>query len=223
VPNCPHHVVQRGHNRKAVFLADQDCQYYLDNLREWKQELEIKLYAWCLMTNHIHIIAEPGKDAMALSTLMKRVNGRQAAYVNKLEGRSGALWAGRYKASPIQKDGYLLCCCRYVELNPVRAGMVAGVGEYAWSSYRERVLGKGLAMLDVDPIYNSFARTDQERPRWYRAFLEEGVSMKENEFFDESVNRNQLTGNHLFVDEIEQRIELRVERRGRGRPGNEGK
>ncbi len=223
VPNCPHHVVQRGHNRKAVFLADQDYQYYLDNLREWKQELEIKLYAWCLMTNHIHIIAEPGNDAMTLSTLMKRVNGRQAAYVNKLEGRSGALWAGRYKASPIQKDGYLLCCCRYVELNPVRAGMVAGVGEYAWSSYRERVLGKGLAMLDVDPIYNSFARTDQERPRWYRAFLEEGVSMKENEFFDESVNRNQLTGNHLFVDEIEQRIELRVERRGRGRPGNEGK
>jgi putative transposase len=223
VPNCPHHVVQRGHNRKAVFLADQDYQYYLDNLREWKQELEIKLYAWCLMTNHIHIIAEPGKDAMTLSTLMKRVNGRQAAYVNKLEGRSGALWAGRYKASPIQKDGYLLCCCRYVELNPVRAGMVAGVGEYAWSSYRERVLGKGQAMLDIDPIYNSLASTDQERRRRYRAFLEEGVSMEEKQFIDESVNRNQLTGNHLFVDEIEQRIGLRVERRGRGRPGNEEK
>jgi len=223
VPNCPHHVVQRGRNRKAVFLADQDYQYYLDNLREWKQELEIKLYAWCLMTNHIHIIAEPGKDAMTLSTLMKRVNGRQAAYVNKLEGRSGALWAGRYKASPIQKDGYLLCCCRYVELNPVRAGMVAGVGEYAWSSYRERVLGKGQAMLDIDPIYHSLASTDQERRRRYRAFLEEGVSMEEKQFIDESVNRNQLTGNHLFVDEIEQRIGLRVERRGRGRPGNEEK
>jgi putative transposase len=223
VPNCPHHIVQRGHNRKAVFLTDQDYQYYLDNLREWKRELEIKLYAWCLMTNHIHIIAEPGKDATTLSTLMKRINGRQAAYVNKLEGRSGALWAGRYKASPIQKDGYLLCCCRYVELNPVRAGMVAGVGEYAWSSYRERVLGKGQAMLDMDPVYTDLASTDQERRRRYLAFLKEGVSMSEKQFIDESVNRNQLTGNRRFVDEIEQRIGLRVERRGRGRPGNEEK
>ncbi len=74
VPNCPHHIVQRGHNRKAIFVSDQDCQFYLENLREWKKELGIKLYAWCLMTNHIHIIAEPGCDAMTLSLLMKRVN-----------------------------------------------------------------------------------------------------------------------------------------------------
>jgi len=85
VPNCPHHIVQRGHNRKAVFLSDEDYQYYLENLKEWKKELGVKLYAWCLMTNHIHIIAEPPNDAMRLSTLMKRVNGRQSAYVNKLE------------------------------------------------------------------------------------------------------------------------------------------
>lgn len=121
VPNCPHHIVQRGHNRKAVFLADEDYQFYLENLKEWKTKLHIKIYAWCLMTNHIHLVAEPGADAMTLSVLMRRVSGRQAGYVNKLEGRSGALWEGRYKASPIQKNGYLLCCCRYVELNPVRA------------------------------------------------------------------------------------------------------
>ena len=89
VPNCPHHIVQRGHNRKAVFLIDQDYEYYLENLKEWKQELGIKLYAWCLMTNHIHLIVEPAADAMTLSVLMKRVNGRQSAYVNKLEGRTG--------------------------------------------------------------------------------------------------------------------------------------
>ena len=105
----------------------------------------------------------------------------------------------------------------------VRAGMVAGVGEYAWSSYRERVLGKGQAMLDIDPVYTDLASTDQERRRRYLAFLKEGVSMSEKQFIDESVNRNQLTGNRRFVDEIEQRIGLRVERRGRGRPGNEEK
>ncbi len=97
VPNCPHHIVQRGHNRKAVFLADQDYQYYLKNLEEWITELDIKLYAWCLMTNHIHLVVGLGENAMELSTLMKRVNGRQSAYVNKLEGRSGALWEGRYR------------------------------------------------------------------------------------------------------------------------------
>ena len=223
VPNCPHHIVQRGHNRNVVFLGDQDYQYYLENLREWKKELGIKLYAWCLMSNHIHIVAEPGKDAMTLSTLMKMVNGRQAAYINKLEGRSGSIWEGRYKASPIQRDSYLLSCCRYVELNPVRAGMVARAEEYPWSSCQERFLIDGRAMLDKDPVYVGLATTDHERLRRYQELLGEGVSMTEKRFIDESVNRNQLTGNHRFIDEIEHRIGLRVERRGRGRPSNEEK
>ena len=223
VPNCPHHIVQRGHNRKAVFLSDQDYQYYLENLSEWKKELGIKLYAWCLMTNHIHIIAEPGEDTMTLSTLMKRINGRQVTYVNKLEGRSGSIWDGRYKASPIQRDSYLLGCCRYVELNPVRAGMVAHAEEYPWSSYQERISRNGRTMLDVDPVYACLATSEQERLHCYQRFLEEGVSMTEKKFIDESVNRNQLTGNGRFVDEIAQRIGIRVERRGRGRPSNEEK
>jgi len=223
VPNCPHHVVQRGHNRKAVFLADEDYQYYLNNLQEWKTELGIKLYAWCLMTNHIHLIVEPRKDAMDLSTSIKRVNGRQAAYVNKLEGRSGALWEGRYKASPIQRDSYLLACCRYVELNPVKAGMVPSAVDYPWSSYQERILGKGSNMLDKTDQYLELGTTADERQRRYKAFLESGVSSAEQTFIKESVSRNQLTGNHRFVDEIERRTGLRVERRGRGRPRNDEK
>ena len=100
VPNCPHHIVQRGHNRKAVFLAAQDYLYYLDNLKEWKQVLGVKLYAWCLMTNHIHVIAEPADDGKVLSEMMKRVNGRQATYVNKSKGRSGSLWEGGIRLEP---------------------------------------------------------------------------------------------------------------------------
>ncbi len=222
MPRCPHHIVQRGHNRNAVFLADQDYRFYLENLREWKTELGIKLYAWCLMTNHIHIVAEPGADAAVLSQLMKRINGRQAAYVNKLEGRSGALWEGRYKASPIQRDEYLLRCCRYVELNPVRAGMVSSPAAYPWSSYRERIFGQGGSMLDEDTCYIGLGKTDEQRKRCYRAFVENGVPESEKRFFGESVSRNQLTGNRRFIDEVERRLGLRVERRGRGRPANEG-
>lgn len=139
IPNYPHHIVQRGHNRNVVFVADEDYQFYLGNLKEWKTKLGIKLYAWCLMTNHIHLIVEPGEDTSSVSELMKRLAGRQTAYVNKLEKRTGSLWEGRFKASPIQRDNYLLACCRYVEINPVRANMVSGPRQYKWSSYRERV------------------------------------------------------------------------------------
>jgi len=90
VANYPHHIVQRGHNRKAVFVADEDYQFYLENLLEWKQKFDIKLYAWCLMTNHIHLIVEPGENAETISELMKRLSGRQTAYVNKLEKRTGS-------------------------------------------------------------------------------------------------------------------------------------
>ncbi|MFT5133436.1 MAG: putative transposase [Gammaproteobacteria bacterium] len=102
VPGYPHHIVQSGHNRKVVFLADEDYQFYIENLKEWKLKLGIKLHAWCLMTNHIHLIVEPGEDTKTVSELMKRMAGRQAAFVNKQEYRSGALWEGRFKASPIQ-------------------------------------------------------------------------------------------------------------------------
>ena len=85
VPNCPHHVVQRGHNRKAVFVADTDYGYYLENLKEFKEIFDIRVYAWCLMTNHVHLILEPGNDEKTISLLMKRLAGRQSALVNKLE------------------------------------------------------------------------------------------------------------------------------------------
>jgi len=123
VPNTPHHLVQRGHNKQVVFVERQDYHYYLQNLREWKEKLTCKVYAYCLMTNHIHLIVDPGEEPDNLALLMKRVTGRQTRLVNYLEKRTGSLWEGRYKSSPIDTNEYLLACCRYVELNPVRAKM----------------------------------------------------------------------------------------------------
>ncbi|MEO0442464.1 MAG: transposase [Pseudomonadota bacterium] len=107
VPNCPHHVVQRGHNRKAIFVSDEDYQYYLENLREWKEALDTKLYRWCLMTNHIHLIVEPGKEVMNLPLLMKRINGRQSAYVNNW--RAEAALYGRVGIRPAPFNGMPIC------------------------------------------------------------------------------------------------------------------
>jgi len=221
VSNYPHHIVQRGHNRKVVFLAGEDYQFYLENLKEWKIKLGIKLYAWCLMTNHIHLIIEPCDDVSTVSELMKRLAGRQAAFVNKQEGRSGALWEGRFKASPIQRDNYLLACCRYVEMNPVRANMVSGPRQYHWSSYRERIGLVDHGLLDMDTSYLGLADDEIRRIKRYQAYLKQGASDKEIELLRDAWCRNQLTGNDRFIDEIEIRTGRRVERRARGRPAKE--
>ena len=223
VANYPHHIVQRGHNRKVVFLANDDYRFYLENLTEWKNKLSVKLYAWCLMTNHVHLIVEPGDDAEVVSELMKRVAGRQAAFVNKQEGRSGALWGGRFKASPIQKDNYLLACNRYVEMNPVRANMVAGPRQYRWSSYRERIGCSNDGLLDLDASYLGLADNVNERIERYKMYLKQGASDKEIEMLRNAWQRNQLTGNNRFIDEVEVRLGRRVEYRSRGRPAKERK
>ena len=220
VPSCPHHIVQRGHNRKTVFVTDEDYQFYLENLFEWKKKLGLRLYAWCLMTNHVHLIVEPGSDTSSLSELMKRLAGRQSALVNKLERRTGSLWDGRFKASPIQRDEYLLSCVRYVEMNPVRANMVTGPRQYKWSSYRERM---GLVInenLDLDVSYRALANNNKSRRERYKAFIKQEITEKEITLLRNSLQRNRLTGNNRFVDEIQMKLGIRIENRGRGRPRN---
>lgn len=218
VPHCPHHIVQRGHNRNAVFVTDEDYQFYLENLIEWKAKLGLKLYAWCLMTNHVHLVVEPGKDAASISELMKRLAGRQSALVNKLERRTGSLWDGRFKASPVQLDKYMLSCIRYVEMNPVRAGMAVGPRLYRWSSYRERMGLEDKERLDYDAAYLSLADDVVGRRARYKDYLKCVVTEAELKLIRQSLQRNKLTGNDRFVDEIEERVGIRVESKGRGRP-----
>ncbi len=105
------------------------------------------------MTNPIHLVVEPPEETALLGQLMKRLSGRQTRYVNRLERRSGTLWESRYKSSPIQTDEYLLACIRYVELNPVRAQVVADAQDYRWSSYQARMKGHARVMPDFDPCY----------------------------------------------------------------------
>ena len=127
--------MQRGHNRQAVFSSHEDFAYYRQNLIEFKEMFGCKVHAYCLMTNHVHLIIDPGGKPEAISLMMKRVSGRHARYLNTREKRSGSLWEGRFKSSIISSQDYLLACGRYVELNPLRAGMVTSPDLYRWSSY----------------------------------------------------------------------------------------
>lgn len=218
MPNYPHHVIQRGHNRQVVFVRDEDYLYYLENLKEWKRKFGCKVHAFCLMSNHVHLIIDPGDKAENLALLMKRVAGRQTRYVNKVEGRRGTLWEGRYKSSPIDKDSYLLACCRYVEFNPVRARIVDDPGDYRWSSYRHKASMQNLNWLDEDPSYMGLGNTNKEPEKRFNESVKEFIPKSEWDIIRQAVQRGQLTGSSSFIEEVEQKIGRRVEFRRQGRP-----
>ncbi len=221
INDCPHHIIQRGHNRQVVFAREDDYRYYLETLQEWKANLGCKVYAYCLMTNHVHLVIDPGSQIENLSLLMKRIAGRQTRYINTMEKRSGSLWEGRFKSSPISADEYLLACCRYVELNPVRAGMVEAPWQYPWSSCQEKAASKELSWLDADPFYLSLGKTPEQRAKKYRKWLSETIQDGECNLIREATQRGQLTGSRKFEQEISKKIGRRIELRGQGRPKKE--
>ncbi len=135
LPDVPAHIVQRGHSREPVFFEDTDYRAYLDWLGEAAERYECAIHAYVLMTNHAHILATP-RDKHGISRMMQYIGRRYVPYINTTYGTSGSIWEGRYKASLINDEQYLLTCMRYIELNPVRANMARSPGHYRWSSYR---------------------------------------------------------------------------------------
>ena len=218
VPGFPHHVVQRGHDRNAVFIETADYEFYLANLIEWKSQYNVGVYAYCLMTNHVHLVLVPYAAGNAISSLMRRLSARQGRRINRLERRIGTLWTGRFKSSVVDTDEYLLACLRYVELNPVHARMVSRPEDYRWSSYAQRLGLNDDNWLDPDPVTAALGATTASRQRAYASFVREGVPTAERIFIRDAVRRNQLTGDGRFVDQIERRTGLRIETRARGRP-----
>ncbi len=197
---------------------DSDFEYYLETLSQWREVYGIRVYAWCLMTNHIHLVVEPPEEMALLGQLMKRLSGRQTRYVNRLDRRSGTLWESRYKSSPIQTDEYLLACIRYVELNPVRAQVVADAQDYRWSSYQARMKGHERVMADFDPCYLALGESTEERQIRYREYLQSAIPDGEWAFIQEAVARGQLTGNGRYIEEVKKIIGRRIEHRRPGRP-----
>jgi putative transposase len=218
VPSLPHHIIQRGHNRQAVFAREADFQYYLATLAEWKARLGCAVYAYCLMTNHVHLVIAPGEDPSVLARLMKRLAGRQTRYVNRLEGRSGTLWEGRYKSSPIETDPYLLACCRYVELNPVRAGLVADPADYLWSSYRAKIGLPASFTPDCALRLPTSPLTPSEQASRYAAWVHSAIPDGEWAVIRLAVQRGHLTGSERFADDMARRLGRRLCQRHPGRP-----
>jgi putative transposase len=206
-----------------VFAESRDFLFYLNTLAEWKAKLGLKIYAYCLMTNHVHLLVDPGDEPSNLGLFMKRLAARYTRRINALEERTGTTWEGRYKSSPIDNDDYLLVCSRYVELNPQRAGMVRAPHEYLWSSFNEKIGLRPRFLIDEDSSYSDLGHTRREREIAYRDWVMASVPDGEWDLIRAAVQRGQLTGNQHFVDEVERRLGRRIELRGRGRPAKTDK
>ena len=137
----PLHIVQRGHNREPCFFSEEDYTSYLHWLDEALGDNQCQLHGYALMTNHVHLLLTP-KRAEAVPRLIMSLGLRYVQYINKTYRRTGTLWDSRYKSSLVQAETYLLACMRYIELNPVRAGMVPQPGDYPWASYQSNAHGE---------------------------------------------------------------------------------
>jgi len=166
----PLHIVQRGINREPCFFAEEDYHCYLHWLEEAARICRCAIHAYALMTNHVHLLLTPTAHGSP-AKLMQSLGRRYVQYINRFYRRTGSLWEGRYKSSLVQAETYLLACYRYIELNPVRADMVADPGQYRWSSYRGNRLGLPDARLTPHPLYLAQGNGADERAQACRALF----------------------------------------------------
>ena len=222
LPGYPHHVIQRGNNRQSICLTDDDYKFYIDCLLRSKEELRCRIYAYCFMSNHVHFLIEPS-DPEGLSGLLQSVGRRYVQYFNRQQKRTGTLWEGRFRSSLVSTDDYLLTCCRYIELNPVRSRMVAHPRDYRWSSYRFHGEGTRDALLDEDPCYLGLGDTALQRQQGYRQFVEAGDTEHELEFIRTNIQRGGVTADQSFIHDLALRLSRQLELRPRGRPRTDQK
>ena len=209
------HILTRGNNRQKVFKEESDYRIYKDMLTELKGEQPFRLYHYCLMGNHVHLIIETN-ERTELSKLMKRLNLYYYNNYKKKYGYIGHFWQDRFKSLLIAKDEYLLACGLYIERNPVRAKMVALPEKYPYSSYNYYAYGEGDEIVDRDPCYNELGRTDIERQRRYR-----GLMLDKEKGLNERIFSRLFLGTEGFMKEMEGRFKVRNIRLERGRPKKE--
>jgi putative transposase len=213
----PLHIVQRGHNRDACFFGDEDYLAYREWLGEAIKSTGCQLHAYVQMTNHVHLLLTPPEPA-AVSRLAISLGRRYVQYINKTYRRTGTLWDSRYKSSLVQTDAYLLLCQRYIELNPVRAGMTDDPAHYRWSSYRANGLGQPDPLLTPHEVYAALGQSDAERQAAYRALFRPELDDEAISDIRRALDQSQPLGDSRFLDHIEQATGQRREARPRGRP-----
>ena len=223
IPGQPQHIIQRGNNRQVIFAAEADYQFFRDALVEASIKHGLLIHAYVWMTNHIHLLATPQFDD-SISKVFQSVGRKYVQYFNFTYKRSGTLWEGRYRATVVDSEQYLLTLMRYIEMNPVRADMVAHPRDYPWSSYGFNALGetgKNADWLTPHLEYKRLGRDAAERQGAYRQLFRAAVSNADLTAIRESTHKGWALGSERFKQQIERLTQRRTTSKGVGRPRNE--
>ena len=210
---CPagytQHIIQRGNNRQACFAHVSDYAAYADWLHVASQKYAVDVHAWVFMTNHIHLLVTP-QTPDGISRMMQTLGRRYVRFFNHTYRRTGTLWEGRFKSCLVDTEGYLLSCQRYIEMNPVRAGMVEAPSDYHWSSYHTNALGVSSRLCTPHPTFLRLGSTEAERQKAYRHLFTTPLSNELIDVLRSTVNKGMALGNSRFKQEIEELTGRRV-------------
>jgi len=215
IPGQPQHVIQRGNNREPIFFSDEDYQFYKEKLLDCSKKHDCDIHAYVMMTNHVHLLVTPQTED-GISKLMQSLGRYYVQYINYCYDRTGTLWEGRYKATLIDSNAYMLTCMRYIELNPVRAGMVKQPGEYPWSSYAYNGQGRSDELITPHTLYKKQGATEVERRKAYRSLFRSSLNDVTLNEIREATNKAWVLGNDRFKRKIEKQLARRVTPKARG-------
>jgi len=206
VPGYPHHVTQRGNRRQVTFFCDDDYREYIRLMSEWCKHHCVEIWGYCLMPNHVHLIAVPEKKE-SLARAIGEAHRRYTRYINFREGWRGYLWQGRF-ASYVMDQDHLIASARYVELNPVKAELVQHPGDYKWSSARAHLTGEDDDLVKAAPLLEVINN--------WKSFLASGMQEKDEIKIKRHARTGRPLGSQAFLDAIEKLLERRVRPRKPG-------
>ena len=217
LPGVPVHVVQRGVNRGVCFIDDLDREFYLACLAGAVDRYRCEVHSYVLMTNHVHLLVT-GLDAGSVSLMMQSLGRQYVRRFNNRHQRTGTLWEGRFKSSPVESDRYLLLCCRYIELNPVRASIVRDPRQFRWSSVHANAYGENDRLLTPHPVYLATGNCQDERLRSYRESLFAAIDYEDITAIRAHLAQSKALGSDQFKDQLEKLTGRSAWLRPPGRP-----
>jgi putative transposase len=216
-PGLPHHIIQRGNNRQPIFLDEVDCVRFLKDLADLAAVHALAIHAYVLMPNHVHLLATPAEND-TLARFMQALGRRYVRWFNTRHRRTGTLWEGRYRSTVVESDRYLLACMRYIELNPVRAGLVDDPSAYRWSSHKHQLGLRSDPLISEHAVYWSLGNTPFERQLAYRRLFDQGTQAEEIEAIRTATQRGWVLGERGFIEEIAAKAGRRASPVRPGRP-----
>lgn len=217
VPGYPHHLIQRGNNRQAIVAVTGDYEMLLSLLADNASKFGVALHAYVVMSNHFHLLATP-ESAESIPAMMQAVGRRYVRYFNDSQGRTGTLWEGRYRSAVIQADRHMLACMAYIDLNPVRAGMVADAAAYPWSSHNHYTGARLDRLITPHPLYWTLGNTPFAREAAYADLVRAGVAQPAQDALTRSALGGWALGEANFVADLQTRTDRRVAKSKAGRP-----